>query len=202
MTAVATSATTGLDASGDTAGDTAGDTTWRAAVSRFDDRVENWVAARRGRPILDAAAKVASGLGDHGLLWAMVSAWRGRRSGNRAAALRALAVAGIASTVVNSALKTAIGRDRPTPLGPQLTADIVPVRTPSSASFPSGHTLAAFCAATVLAEHDRPCGAVLLFTAAGTIAASRIHLGAHHASDVVGGAAIGIALGWAGRRCT
>jgi membrane-associated phospholipid phosphatase len=173
---------------------------WRATVRRFDDRVERWVAARRGRPLLDAAAKIASGLGDHGLLWAIVSAWRARRPGEGARALRNLAVTGIESTVVNAALKKSIGRERPDRLDLQLAAGIVPVRAPTSASFPSGHTLAAFCAATVLAERDHPLSTVLLFSAAGTIAASRLHLGAHHASDVAGGAAIGIALGWLGRR--
>jgi len=186
----------------DAGGGTVPDAPWRTAVRRFDDRVEGWVAARRGRPVLDTTAKVASGLGDHGLLWAIVSAWRGRHPGDRSRALRALAVTGIETTVVNAALKAAIGRDRPDPLGLQLSVGMVPVRTPTSASFPSGHTLAAFCAATVLAERDHPCSAVLLFAAAGTIAASRIHLGAHHASDVAGGAAIGVALGWVGRRCT
>ena len=175
---------------------------WRAAVRRFDDRVELWASARRGRPLLDAAAKIASGLGDHGLLWAIVSAWRARRPGESAQALRDLAVTGVESAVVNTALKQAIGRVRPDRVDLQLAAEIVPVRAPTSASFPSGHTLAAFCAATVLAERDHPVSTVLLFSAAGTIAASRIHLGAHHASDVAGGAVIGVALGWLGRRRT
>jgi undecaprenyl-diphosphatase len=76
----------------------------------------------------------------------------------------------------------------------------IPVRKPTTSSFPSGHTLAAFCAATVMSQrHDRS-GNALLFTSASLVGLSRLHLRAHHASDVVGGAAIGAALGLVGRR--
>jgi membrane-associated phospholipid phosphatase len=43
-------------------------------------------------------------------------------------------------------------------------------------------------------------GNTLLFTAATLVGVSRLHLRAHHASDVIGGAAIGTALGLIGRR--
>jgi undecaprenyl-diphosphatase len=72
------------------------------------------------------------------------------------------------------------------------------VRTPSSASFPSGHTLAAFSTALVLPESAAGSAAALGFAA--SVAASRVHLGAHHASDVVAGAAVGTVLGLVLRR--
>jgi undecaprenyl-diphosphatase len=43
-------------------------------------------------------------------------------------------------------------------------------------------------------------GNAILFTAATLVGLSRLHLRAHHASDVLGGAAIGTALGVLGRR--
>jgi undecaprenyl-diphosphatase len=81
-----------------------------------------------------------------------------------------------------------------------LTASGVPVREPTSTSFPSGHTLAAFCAVTVMAQRGDRSGNALLFTSATLVGLSRLHLRAHHASDVIGGAAIGVALGLVGRR--
>jgi membrane-associated phospholipid phosphatase len=42
-------------------------------------------------------------------------------------------------------------------------------------------------------------GNALLVTAAAVVGVSRLHLRAHHASDVIGGAAIGVALGLVGR---
>ncbi len=53
--------------------------------------------------------------------------------------------------------------------------------------------MAAFCTAFVLAETTPETAAYVGF--AGAVAASRVHLRAHHPSDVVGGAAIGSLLG-------
>ena len=89
--------------------------------------------------------------------------------------------------MVSRAAKAAVERQRP---DEQVDA---PVRTPSSSSFPSGHTLAAFCTAVVLPETGAGTVACVGFAAA--VAASRVHLRAHHATDVLGGAAIGSVLG-------
>ena len=90
-------------------------------------------------------------------------------------------------SLVSRAAKAAVERQRPEE---QLEAL---VRTPSSSSFPSGHTLAAFCTAFVLPETST--GTVACVSFATAVAASRVHLRAHHATDVLGGAAIGSMLG-------
>jgi len=113
---------------------------------------------------------------------------KARRPGpGRRRAVVALAAAGFSSLFVNRAVKAAVARERP---DEHVEAT---VRTPSSSSFPSGHTLAAFCTAFVLAENDAQTAAYVGFAAA--VAASRVHLRAHHPSDVVGGAVIGSLLG-------
>ena len=68
---------------------------------------------------------------------------------------------------------------------------------PISSSFPSGHGASAFTAAMLLA--DTP-AAPLWFALATTIAASRVYTRMHHASDVIAGAALGLALGTIARR--
>jgi undecaprenyl-diphosphatase len=74
----------------------------------------------------------------------------------------------------------------------------LPFRQPITSSFPSGHATAAFCAATLLAENEERAPA---YYALGTVVAlSRIHTKIHHASDVVGGIAIGLVLGQVARR--
>jgi undecaprenyl-diphosphatase len=170
-------------------------------VRKLDDRVDTWFEPLRGNPAVDGVAKVVTGLGDHGIMWAATTAWRARHTGpERARAVRALAIAGIESTIVNRTLKAVVGRSRPDPDGLVLTASGVPVREPTSTSFPSGHTLAAFCAVTVMCQRGDRGGNALLFTSASLVGLSRLHLRAHHASDVIGGAAIGTALGLVGRR--
>jgi membrane-associated phospholipid phosphatase len=170
-------------------------------VQSVDARIDALFDLGRGRPALDTGAKLISGLGDHGLMWAATAVWRARRRGpDRKRAVRALAIAGIESSLVNAGLKAVIGRSRPDQVGLQVTEGGVPVREPTSSSFPSGHTLAAFCAATVMHQRGDRSGTALLFTSATLVGVSRVHLGAHHASDVLGGALIGTALGLIGRR--
>ncbi len=172
-----------------------------ARVAAVDDAVDGWFDSVRGTPAIDTAAKVVTGLGDRGVLWTGVAVWRGRRSGpDRAAAVRQLGVAGVSSALLNAAIKGVVGRERPDRSEVAVSTGGVPVREPSTSSFPSGHTLAAFCAATVLRRPGDRRSATLLYGCATLIALSRIHLRAHHASDVVGGVVIGTALGSVGRR--
>ena len=168
-------------------------------LGRFDAVVEPLFDRLRGNPAVDASAALISNLADYGFVWAVLAAVKGRRAGpGRARATRSLAIAGVTSATTNRLVKEVVRRERPevvaerpAPGGP------VPVRSPSSSSFPSGHTLAAFCTALVLADTPAETAAYVGF--AGAVAVSRVHLGAHHPSDVVGGAVIGSALGWAVR---
>ena len=170
-------------------------------IRSIDDMVDSWFEPLRGNPTIDGAAKLVTGLGDHGLMWAVTTAWRARHTGpEHARAVRALAVAGIESSLVNAAIKAVVGRSRPDVNRVQLAEGGVPIRQPKTSSFPSGHTLAAFCAATVMSTRGDRSGNALLFSGAALVGISRLHVGAHHASDVLGGAAIGVSLGLLGRR--
>jgi len=148
----------------------------------------------RGRPLPDALSSIASALGDYGFVWLVFALVRARHDGrDRRLALRALLFTGAVVPVVNMALKTAVGRVRPSGHEPQPH-----VRIPRTTSFPSGHALAAWCAATLLSEDDPL--APLYYGAAVAISASRVHVRLHHATDVVGGSLLGIVLGHLGRR--
>lgn len=186
---------------------------WGRALGSVDDAADRWLDHLRGVPLADAAATVVSNLADYGFAWAVLAAVKARKPGpSRRRALVALAVAGVVSAGVNSGVKRAVGRQRPSSAdasstdgdargtdGSVATASrVLPVRRPRSSSFPSGHTLAAFCTAVVLPDGRAERTASLAFATA--VAASRVHLRAHHASDVVGGALIGTVAGTAARR--
>ena len=166
-------------------------------LAACDEELDRLFEPLRGRPAADTTALVVSNLADYGFIWAVLAAGKslgGRRDRRRA--LRALAVAGVASFGVNAAVKALVRRDRPE--GARRSGEKpLPVRTPTSSSFPSGHTLAAYCTAIVLAESPAESAAFVVFATA--VAASRVHLRAHHGSDVVGGAVIGTAAGLLGR---
>ena len=166
----------------------------RDGVDAFDRFVDGLVAPLRGRHVVDATAYAASTLGDHGLVWFLAGVARGARPGpRRAAAIRAVAFTGVVTPVVNVVLKSAVGRRRPT----QESSHPIPVRIPRTASFPSGHALAAWCAATLLAEDDP--WAPAYYAMAGAVSFSRVHVRLHHATDVAAGSILGIALGRLGR---
>jgi membrane-associated phospholipid phosphatase len=59
--------------------------------------------------------------------------------------------------------------------------------------FPSDHAALFFAFATLICMNDRRLGAVALFWAA-IMSATRIYLGYHYPTDVIGGAALGVCL--------
>jgi undecaprenyl-diphosphatase len=157
-------------------------------MARLDETVDAVFEPWRGHPRVDRAAALVSNLADYGFVWVVLAVVKGRRRGpGRRRAVVSLGTAGVSSLVVVRAAKSVVERQRPEE---QLE---VRVRTPTSNSFPSGHTLAAFATAVVLPDTSAEMAAYVGF--AGAVAASRVHLRAHHPSDVLGGAAIGAALG-------
>ncbi|HLG67770.1 MAG TPA: phosphatase PAP2 family protein [Acidimicrobiales bacterium] len=163
-------------------------------VAAFDAAVDGAFDRFRGRRAVDTAAIVLSNLGDYGYVWVLIAAAKclTSRRGRRRTIL-ALALSGVSSYGVNAAAKALVGRQRPAPGNRLPTGGPLGVRSPTSSSFPSGHTLAAWCTAVALA--DGPVELASFVGLAAAVAASRVHLQAHHASDVVGGAVLGAALG-------
>jgi membrane-associated phospholipid phosphatase len=163
-------------------------------IDTFDRRVDDVAGRLRGNRLADTVAYGASALGDHGLIWFLIALARGTRPGRRrAVAVRAVVFSGVVTPAVNLALKRAVGRRRP----PSRWSHPLPVRVPASASFPSGHALAAWCAATLLADGDPLAPAY--YTLAAVVSGSRVHVGLHHASDVIAGSLLGLCLGRLGR---
>ncbi len=167
----------------------------RAEISRFDDVVDRGFDRLRGRKVPDRVFYVASDLGDFSLVWMILGALRGLRSERDwHAAVRLGASAGIESFVVNWLVKSLFRRTRP------IVATDHPhhLRIPLTSSFPSGHATSAFSAALLLSDDD-----VLwpvYYTIAIVVAASRVHVRIHHASDVAAGAVLGTAFGLLARR--
>ncbi|RYU95514.1 phosphatase PAP2 family protein [Emticicia agri] len=86
--------------------------------------------------------------------------------------------------------------DRPRPF--QKYPFIHPAIVETDPSFPSGHTTAAFAAATSLSLTARKWYVTIpAFLWAGTVAYSRLHLGVHYPTDVLAGALIGAGSTWA-----
>jgi len=121
---------------------------------------------------------------------ALLAATRGP-AGRRAAG-EGLASVGVTSAVVNLVIKPLGRRRRPDPAAEEVPrARQVPV--PRSASFPSGHSAAAFAFATGVGS-VLPREAAPLRALAALVAYSRVHVGVHYPGDVLAGSLLGGAL--------
>lgn len=159
-------------------------------VKRFDERVDSFFQSHlRGRPLWDRAMYSASAAGEHSMVWLALAALEGLRAGKPGQSLgRAGAALGAESIIVNGLVKAVFRRERPEAERPHPHH----LRQPLTSSFPSGHASAAFFAAALL--RDSPWSPAY-YGLAALVASSRVHVGVHHASDVLAGAAIGVVLG-------
>lgn len=104
----------------------------------------------------------------------------------------AMAAAGVSGGIVVQLVKRVVERSRPEAwLGP------FHFESPSSSSFPSGHTIAVFAIAAVIAlgMRSRVLGVVAALLAVG-VATARVMAFRHWPSDVLASALIGVGLGW------
>ena len=169
-----------------------------AARIRAVDRAVDTAVTRARNPVHDAVFYPLSSAADHSLLWLATAGGRealGKARPGTAARLTAVLV--VESAVTNVALKSLFGRIRPV-LDPALTGPLPwGLRRPVTSAFPSGHATAGFTAAVFLSRADPGPPWYLI---AGLVSFSRVYVRLHHTSDVVAGAALGMAFGLAARR--
>ena len=165
-------------------------------VHTLDLAIDAWVDQVRDRR-LDPVFYGLSSAADHGLLWlldrrAAAPAWQG----DPEIALRLGASMGVESVLTNGPIKQCFRRVRPVLEQPRGAAplrhappdhELVPVG-------PRGVGLHRGDAARRAARH------AACFRAGGAVAASRVYMRMHHASDIVAGAALGVALGAIARK--
>jgi membrane-associated phospholipid phosphatase len=166
---------------------------WLLDAERVDRAIYDAIAAT-ATPALDDAMSRLSRAADYSRLSlaaaALLAGARGP-AGRRAAVL-GLASVGLTATVVNLAIKPLGRRGRPDPVAGEVPV-ARQVRLPSSRSFPSGHSAAAFAFATGVGR-ALPREAAALRVLAALVSYSRIHTGVHYPGDVVAGSLIGGAL--------
>jgi membrane-associated phospholipid phosphatase len=159
-------------------------------LQRLDSRVLYAMRTRFHNPPAEAVGRALGKLGEYGAVWlaiGIVMAFVDSDNGED------WVVAGLLGPIaigLNYAVKLAVRRQRPVLEGlPPLGG------APSSLSFPSAHATSSFACATAMTRIAPE--AALLFILAGAIAVCRPYLGMHYPSDVLAGAALGVALGLA-----
>lgn len=167
-----------------------------AEIGALDEAIYEAVATTPTKT-LDKPLTRLSNAATYSRLWLAIAAVLALNGGERGrrASMRGLAVIVASSLTADLAAKTIFPRRRPKRTD---TTHGHETRMPKSSSFPSGHAATAFAFATVVSA-DFPRLEVLLYTLAACVGWSRIQLGVHYPSDVLGGAMLGLALGTAAR---
>jgi undecaprenyl-diphosphatase len=161
-----------------------------SAIDHFDRFVDGLFDPLRGTEPADRVFYAITELADFSLLWLLLAAATGASSNKHVPNMvRVTTVLLAESIVVNQGIKTVFKRERP------VVAVERPhkLRVPLTTSFPSGHASAAVVAAMLLSQDSAIAPAY--WALAGLVASSRIYVRIHHASDVVGGLAVGLVIG-------
>ncbi len=159
-------------------------------IDLIDQKVDSLFSPIRKLRLANQLFYALSAVADHSLLWFLFAAIEALSKRRRRFAIRAILALGFESLLVNLVIKSLFGRQRPIERSHDHP---LPLRYPLTSSFPSGHATSAFAAAQLVASDTRL--SPILLTLAGLVAASRIHVRIHHASDVIGGAIFGTIYG-------
>lgn len=153
----------------------------------IDERILRWARTRGHTPRAERAVACFSRIGEHGAVWLAIGVAGGALdSSRRASWARATGV--VAGTfALNTTIKLIVRRPRPDLPGlPALTS------TPTQLSFPSAHSSTSFAGARAYVRLGLP--ASPLYALATLLAASRLYLGVHYPSDILGGVLLGTAV--------
>lgn len=137
-------------------------------------------------------------LGDNGMVWIMLCAVLLLFPKTRRAGVAGCTALCFSLLCTNCFLKPLVSRTRPW----LVVEGLIPlIQEGDLRSFPSGHTSAAFAAGVALLRTlPKPRARAAILVLAALMGLSRLYVGVHYPSDVLGGVLVGTFCGWAGTR--
>lgn len=177
-------------------------------IQQMDVSVLLWIQENLRFDFLTPFWKAVTFLGDSGWFWIALGIGLLLFKRTRKVGMTVLTALIIGALITNVTLKNLVARTRPYVYTTAIQSLLPPQ---SDFSFPSGHTCASFAAAWVcwkllptLSYGEKGgcsgkigkvfgAGALVL---AGLIAFSRMYLGVHYPTDILGGLIVGLTAGW------
>lgn len=150
-----------------------------------------WIQNNIRNDVLTPIFKFITTLGNAGVIWIVVSVGLLIPKKTRSVGVLALISLAFSALIDNVILKNVVARTRPYEVIEGLTS-LVGVQ--KDYSFPSGHTGSAFAAAVVMFLGLPKKYGIPILVFACLMGLSRLYVGVHYPSDVLGGALIGTGI--------
>lgn len=160
-------------------------------IEQVDFAILDWIQAHLKCGFLDFLMPKVTLFAEHGIFFIAVGVILLIFRSKRRCGITLLSGMAGGYLIANMIIKKVVARPRPFSIN---TAIELIVSAPKDFSFPSGHTLNAFIAATILMYFDKRLGIPALVIAV-LVAFSRMYLYVHYPSDVFAAVIMGIAFG-------
>lgn len=165
-------------------------------IQWMDERILRWIAETLRTPILDQFMVFYTSLGNGGWIFIALGVVLLLFHKTRKAGASSLAAMLLGLMVTNLTLKPLVSRPRPWVVMENFTTLVT---SHDMNSFPSGHTCAAFAfGAALCAVLPQKWAKAAALLAAALMGVSRLYVGVHFPTDVLGGAIVGTLCGLLG----
>ena len=151
---------------------------------QLDGNILLWIQEYLRNDFSTVIWKFITFLGDEGWFWLTSAVIMLFFKKTRKIGIVALLSIGLCFLITNLCLKNVIARPRPFNMIPELT---ILIDAPHSFSFPSGHTANSFAMAFIYLKMLPKKWGITAIVIASLIGFSRLYLGVHYPSDVLGG---------------
>lgn len=156
-------------------------------MNNFEVQILLWIQENL-RGFMDGFWVFVTSLADKGWFWILVALALLIFKKTRTTGVTVLLALVFNHILTNEILKDVIGRPRPYTVSTEI---VTLIKQLSSYSFPSGHTSTSFAAAFVLFRMLPKKFGVPALVLAGMIGFSRLYVGVHYPTDVLGGIIVG-----------